>query len=91
MNLWIRSQDKMELRPNPKLAIEVIQGRYYVTDRYEFDKSNILGIYETEKRALEVLDEIQSAIEHKGDCYYKKEEDALCNIYGVYEMPKNKR
>lgn len=95
MDLWIRSQDKMELRPNPKLAIEVIQGSYYVTDRYEFDKSNILGIYKTKERALEVLDEIQRFVivraEFRGtheEQYLQMKAFELANKTKIFEMPK---
>lgn len=53
MNLWIRSQDKKELRSNPKLGIE---NDYYIVDRYNIDRAIILGQYATEERALKVLD-----------------------------------
>lgn len=91
MDLWIRSQDKMNLRPNPKLAIEIVEESYYITDRYDFDKSDILGIYKTEKRALEVLDEIQNYLINNQ--YGKKvnglgkEIDLIPNYIFVYQMP----
>ncbi|MCI9434063.1 MAG: hypothetical protein HFI86_02140 [Bacilli bacterium] len=89
MNLWIRSQDKRALKKVDDLYINLLGCLAKEDELYWITDKNIkLGGYKTEKRALEVLDEIQSAIEYKGDCYYKKEEDALCNIYGVYEMPK---
>lgn len=59
MNLWIRSQDKKELRSNPKLGIE---NDYYIVDRYNIDRAIILGQYATEERALKVLDEIEERI-----------------------------
>lgn len=92
MNLWIRSQDKKELRSNPKLGIE---NDYYIVDRYNIDRAIILGQYATEERALEVLDEIQETMcldefnyENKEktsyqDCYRYKS-----NIIAIYEMPK---
>lgn len=65
MNLWIRSQDKKELRPNPNLGIDRLESNYYIVDRYSFEKEIILGKYATEERALEVLDEIQKILLHK--------------------------
>lgn len=62
MELWIRSQDRKELRPQPKLGIDKLENKYYIVDRYNFESAIILGVYETEERALEVLDEIQNAI-----------------------------
>lgn len=87
MNLWIRSQDKKELRPNPNLGIERLESNYYIVDRYSFDKEIILAKYATEERALEVLDEIQELLEpvHVIDLS-KKEGIAGANI--LYEMPE---
>ena len=88
MNLWIRSQDKKELRPNPNLGIERLESNYYIVDRYSFDKEIILAKYATEERALEVLDEIQELLEpvHVIDLS-KKEGIAGANI--LYEMPES--
>lgn len=36
MDLWIRSQDKRELRPNPKLGIDEVENKFYIVDRYDF-------------------------------------------------------
>lgn len=70
MDLWIRSQDKMHLESVHSINVNYLnkkqiicnyepdfignQGEYYV----------LLGEYETEQRALEVLDEIQSFLEN---------------------------
>lgn len=62
MDLWIRSQDKRELRPNPKLGIDEVENKFYIVDRYDFERANILGTYKTKERALEVLDEIQNIL-----------------------------
>lgn len=89
MNLWIRSQDRMDLRPNPKLAIEVIRESYYITDIYEFDKSNILGKYQTKERALEVLDEIQDLLVDKvSEKHINKFDIFNGENVKVFEMPK---
>ena len=70
MDLWIRSQDKMNLESVHSINVNYLnkkqiicnyepdfigsQGEYYI----------LLGEYETEQRALEVLDEIQSFLEN---------------------------
>lgn len=98
MDLWIRSQDKRELRPNPKLGIDEVENKFYIVDRYDFERANILGTYKTKERALEVLDEIQNAIlgilsledieeqkikQYTGFACLSKVTNCL-----VYEMPK---
>lgn len=55
-----------------------------------FDKNTeieILGKYNSEKRALEVLDEIQNYIANNCKEYYNKNLDAYISS-NVYEMPK---
>lgn len=72
MNLWVRSQDKEKLLKCNDIAIsynminegESIKFKGYKIVGY-FDKNTeyeILGIYETKERALEVLDEIQNIL-----------------------------
>lgn len=65
MELWIRSQDRKEIRPQPKLGIDKLEGLYYIVDRYDFERAYILGKYETEERAIEILDEIQNILSPK--------------------------
>lgn len=62
MELWIRSQNKRELRPNPKLGLDKLENEYYIVDRYDFESSIILGKYKEEIRALEVLNEIENLL-----------------------------
>ena len=75
MELWIRSQDRKLL-----LKCEGI-GIYKKHIMYELGHGfTIYGRYETEERALEILDEIQRhlvVINDKND-----------NLFYVYEMPK---
>ena len=62
MDLWIRSQNKKTLHKVTKVYISEHQ---YYGGRIIYriiDSSDVLGIYETEERALEVLDEIQKSI-----------------------------
>lgn len=61
MLIWIRSQDRKIL-----VAVNSVDIDYnrviYVWDNTT-DESIVLGIYATAERAMEVLDDIQSAIE----------------------------
>lgn len=63
MDLWVRSQDKMKLIPiNDELYIPNSRtGEDYGV----FYRETMLGYYKTEKRALEVLDEIQALLQLK--------------------------
>ena len=95
MDLWIRSQNKRELRPNPKLGIEEIKDEFYILDRFNFEDGTILGIYKTEQRALEVLDEIQSFLENSYEMYIQQRDNGLVFVVPIYhskktvfEMPK---
>jgi hypothetical protein len=70
--MWIRSQDKCNLIN----AIDIYAGNcsvYGITASEGSDSYTVLGRYNTEVRALEVMDEITMAI--------------VCNV-SVYEMPK---
>lgn len=83
MELWIRSQDKMDLFKINRLKIrehtfEDGKKEYFILNNNSI--SDVVGVYKTKERALEVLDEIQHKL------------IALCdsmnrNLY-VYEMPK---
>ena len=59
MDLWIRSQNKELLIPNPKLSLEDIKNAYWIIDIFD---DTVLGTYKSKERALEVLDEIQNKI-----------------------------
>lgn len=68
MNLWVRSQDKMNLVKINQVNINYQDNKQiianYVPELYENSACyyELLGIYETKERALEVLDEIQNYI-----------------------------
>ena len=89
MELWIRSQNKRELRPNPKLGIDEIKDKFYILDRFNFEEATILGTYKTEQRALEVLNEIQKKINliNLGHDFGSPMID-LKNPTYIYEMPE---
>lgn len=55
MNLWILSQDGKHFFQNPKLSVEVVNDCGYIVDD---DTQTILGKYESEERAIEVIKEI---------------------------------
>lgn len=101
MDLYIRSQDKMNLvkvndvsvnyRNNTQIIANYIpdfigkEGEYYET----------LGTYKTKERALEVLDEIENKIKYMGKTYEigtMQDERLMPHQYNyvnnVYEMPK---
>ena len=92
MDLWIRSQDRKRLVPNPNLFIVTNEnGISYIGDI----TVGHIAEYNTEKRALEVLDEIQGllAIDLKISGSYenidlKIKSLILTHILQVYEMPK---
>lgn len=91
MELWIRSQNKRELRPNPKLGLDELKNEYYIVDRYDFERAIILGKYKTEKRALEVLNEIELALGCKRTAFNNTIVfvNVLENVNSmVYEMPE---
>lgn len=91
MELWIRSQDRKEIRPQPKLGIDKLEGLYYIVDRYDFERAYILGRYETKERALEVLDEIQDELIGSDFMPIEKNEEVVltCGSAKIYEMPEN--
>ena len=95
MELWIRSQDKIDLvKVN---ALWIMDNQIWMeVPFYENHKKIGLSVtghnhklaqYKTKERALEVLDDIQNFIENDGEIY-----PAENGEYGisktVYEMPK---
>ena len=96
MNLWIRSQDKKALIPINKMLTISCSSMFY--------DGIILGVYKTEQRALEILDEIQNILKPKiiynqsnpietmNDAIYQIKQDVDMKIQElstyVYEMPK---
>ena len=87
MELWIRSQDKKSLRKIDNIYYYEIGNGYTLYTNGHMD----LGTYKTEKRALEVLDEIQKLLMPISE--YKQEIDNLTINYknsidtAIYEMP----
>ena len=83
MNLWIRSQDKKALIPINKMLTISCSSIFY--------DGIILGVYKTEQRALEILDEIELALGCKRTVFNNTIVfvNVLENVNSmVYEMPK---
>ena len=92
MELWIRSQDKRKLlKVNDDLYIA---NGFNDTDDTFIGIKNVghIGRYVEEKRALEVLDEIQENIVRQGQVIILTDERGIPNgskfFSYVYEMPE---
>ena len=95
MDLWIRSQDKRNLKKiNTEIYIKEGLSNYAEGDVYFIVSSGTeLGEYKTKERALEVLDEIQEYIiptlSLLDDTLSGKQICQVDNILSmVYKMPK---
>lgn len=101
MELWIRSQDKMNLVKIKQISINYRDNRQiianYIPEAYENagEYYELLGTYKTKERALEVLDEIHSILQINAgfDIYSKlggfsNGFNEKYNFVPVYEMPK---
>ena len=89
MELWIRSQDKKQL-------LKVNDGLFIANGFTDTDDSFIgiknvghVGRYKTEKRALEILDEIQDELISSDFMPIEKKEEVVltCGSARIYEMP----
>lgn len=95
MDLWIRSQDKMNLVKIKQINVNYRDNTQiianYQAEMYENSGEyyELLGIYKTKERALEVLDEIQEA--QVGNYHYRCPSNVKVSNNEntiVYEMPK---
>ena len=85
MELWIRSQDRRNLIKTERLYVSGTNDEYYIGDSL----IGHIGIYKTEERALEVLDEIQRLITDLQYMSYAIPNDKFTGYRpNVYEMPK---
>lgn len=80
MELWIRSQDKKALIPISKMITNTCEGLFY--------DGIILGMYKTERRALEILDEISDELISANYMPLEENEKITCGSARIYEMPK---
>ncbi|MGN1352254.1 MAG: hypothetical protein ACI4VE_05735 [Clostridia bacterium] len=99
MDLYIRSQDKTDLSKINMLKIrehvfENGEKEYFILNNNSM--SDVVGIYKTKERALEVLGEIQRKIKfmyifenyklQKNSCI---EQDLIGTDFNIYEMPQD--
>ena len=78
MELWVRSQDKLDLIKCTSIHIEEAPGVDEVaikTFNYG-DKYTYVGYYETKERAIEILTDIQRII-HLKDMYINDRDEVL--------------
>ena len=95
MELWIRSQDKMNLVKVRQVGVNYQNNKQiianYIPELYENSGEffELLGIYKTKERALEVLNEIQNKINliNLGHDFGSPMIDLNKPTY-IYEMPK---
>ena len=91
MELWIRSQDKKKLVKCESISVGGYKSHKDETALWcgQFN----CGTYKTEKRALEVLDEIQNKIrfisENPNGYYVKDNEEWNKYDKGTFMMPSN--
>ena len=84
MELWIRSQDKKRLTKATDIRIGYLNKIGWI-----IEDCDELGTYKTEKRALEVLDEIQRLITDLQYMSYAVDSSSFYSYRpNVYEMPK---
>ena len=82
MELWVRSQDKMNLVKVRQIGVNYQDNKQiianYMPELYENSGEyyEILGTYKTKERALEVLDEIQA---------YLMSDTPQSNVYNMPE------
>lgn len=95
MELWIRSQDKMNLVKVNQININYQNNKQIIANAMpDFSNSDslyyeLLGTYKSKEKALEVLDEIQDEL--ISSSYFPgnlKEEFLVCGSARVYEMPE---
>ena len=98
MELWIRSQDRMNLVKINQVSLNYQNNKQiianYIPDIYENSSCyyELLGTYKTKERAIEVLDEIQDKM--LNGAFAKKinglgeELDLIPNPILIYNMPE---
>lgn len=107
--LWIRSQDRLRLVKTTDICIDYNNQKSLIANCRNLSNGNDdyfpLGEYDTEERALEVLDEIQATIILGGlPIYEMKDELSKINIdlkdkalfntktnVSLYIMPQNRK
>ena len=96
MELWVRSQDKMNLVKVRQIGVNYQDNKQiianYTPELYENSGGyyELLGTYKTKERALEVLDEIQDELIGSDFMPIEKKEEVVltCGSAKIYEMPE---
>ena len=96
MELWIRSQDKMNLVKIRQISLDYQNNKQiianYVPDFFENSGAyyELLGTYKTKERAIEILDEIQDELIGSDFMPIEKNEEVVltCGSAKIYEMPE---
>ena len=90
MELWIRVQKNEYLKQGLVKVNDLIVEKDSEGNWCLYQECNTIGIYKTEQRALEVVDEIQKFIE-KGCKEYKSNGDYYTSKYeySVFQMPQD--
>lgn len=98
MELWIRSQDKMNLVKINQISINYANKTQIIANclpEYYENSGNyyeLLGTYKTKERALEVLDEIQNIFSLKIENKSYEEADLVLKakmLDSYYQMPED--
>ena len=97
MNLWVRSQDKMNLVKIRQISLNYQNNKQiianYIPELYENSGGyyELLGTYKTKERAIKVLDEIQDELIGSDFMPIEKNEEVVLNKKKkkIYEMPEN--
>lgn len=98
MNLWIRSQDKMNLVKVRQVCVNYQDNKQiianYIPELYENsgEYCELLGTYKTKERAIKILDELQDFMINYA-CVKKinrlgEEIDLIPKPILIYNMPK---
>ena len=96
MELWIRSQDKMNLVKIRQISLNYQNNKQiianYIPESYENsgEYCELLGTYETKERAIEVLDEIEERIMLINTINIAKDRDSLIACKNVLTEEKIK-
>lgn len=87
MELWIRSQDRKRLIKPNRLHVKVDPRS---REGYIFESANSLryGTYESEERALEVLDEIEEHLDYLNIGNIDRVDDKGFRVSTIYQMPE---
>lgn len=82
----IVNQDKTEIINFDKVQNIYVSGRY-ISLNFELNNNEVIGTYETEERAKEVLDEIAEQYEHGKECGCDRSYLRTLNNF-TYRMPQ---